>query len=575
MFDAEFADDAQPIILSLTDFGAKPDSEEDAQPAMRLAIEAAGRTRGPVVLRCPKGQYHFFPQQASREAYYVTNTASETENPDATKTIGLLIKNQSRLKLDGEGSLFIFHGKQTMLLLDHCKDVEICNLHLDYALPTVTEMTAAGCGEEYCDFTVHPDSRYELLDGKLNWVGEGWRFTDGPVQVFDPVSDTTWRTGGLERVLRTEELAPGRLRCYFAAGDRPNLAQGTVLQMRDGIRDQVGVLLLSSANIAFSRVGIHFMHGLGVVGQFSKNLRFHGLELAPRPETGRTVTGFADFIHLSGCGGVVEITDCRFAGAHDDAVNVHGTYLRIEDRPAPNRIVVRFMHPQTYGFAAFHPGDELEFVHSGTLEACGSGRVASVEALSPRELLLTLEEPVSEKLDSRYVVENVTWTPEVLIARNHFSRIPTRGVLVTTRRRSVIRDNVFFKTTMSAILVAADARSWFESGRVEQLEISGNRFVECGGREEPIIHIAPENEGGPPVHRNITIEGNRFEAATPPVPPVPPVLTARSTSGLIFRNNEILAASGKEPPLEPAECTRLSDCPGAVVAGNRTGNRLG
>ena len=53
-------------------------------------------------------------------------------------------------------------------------------------------------------------------------------------------------------------------------------------------------------------------------------------------------------------------------------------------------------------------------------------------------------------------VENVTWTPEVEIRNNYFSRIPTRGILVTTRRKVVIEDNVFYRIPMSGVLVSDD-----------------------------------------------------------------------------------------------------------------------
>ena len=42
------------------------------------------------------------------------------------------------------------------------------------------------------------------------------------------------------------------------------------------------------------------------------------------------------------------------------------------------------------------------------------------------------------------VVENVTYTPEVIVRNNYFSRIPTRGLLVTTRRKVLIESNTFF-----------------------------------------------------------------------------------------------------------------------------------
>ncbi|MEK4330229.1 right-handed parallel beta-helix repeat-containing protein [Paenibacillus sp. FSL R7-0312] len=566
-------DDDQPVhrtVLRLTDFGAVPDSGGDTQPAMRRAIEAAGRLEGPVLLDCPQGSYHFYPDHALRVPYCITNTASEEEHPDVTKTAGLLLKRQHQLTLEGNGSLFVFHGKQTMLILDECTDLEIRNLHLDYSRPTVAEMTVDCCGTDCCEVTVHPDSRYELNGGRLDWIGEGWRFREGPMQICDLLQNITWRTENwLAEARHVEEISPHRLRFYFAF--QPDAAPGNVLQVRDGIRDQAGIFITESSGVTFLNVGIHFMHGLGIAGQFSRDLSFLQLDVSPRPETGRTVAGFADFIHLSGCKGRILIEDSRFIGAHDDAINVHGTYLRIVGQLAEDALKVRFMHPQTYGFLAFHPGDEIEFVRADSLTAYAVSRVASVLQLNPRELMLTLDGPVPPGIGGTDVIENVTWTPELEITGNAFARIPTRGILATTRRNTVISDNGFERMQMSAILVAADAESWYESGAVRDMTITGNRFIACGSREAPVIDIAPENKEADrdaPVHRNICIENNIFEIMDAPV------LSAKSTQGLVFRHNDIvaLAADGRDKGRDKhsslEEAIRLTACSGADISGN-------
>jgi len=107
-----------------------------------------------------------------------------------------------------------------------------------------------------------------------------------------------------------------------------------------------------------------------------------------------------------------------------------------------------------------------------------------------------------------FAVENVSWTPEVEIKNNYFARIPTRGILITTRGKSVIEDNIFFRMPMPAILLSDDARGWYESGPVRDLTIRRNTFIECGS---PVIAIWPEiDRFEKPVHRNILIDKNRF-----------------------------------------------------------------
>ena len=128
-------------------------------------------------------------------------------------------------------------------------------------------------------------------------------------------------------------------------------------------------------------------------------------------------------------------------------------------------------------------------------------------------------------------MENVTWTPEVEIRGCRVSRIPTRGFLITTRRRVLVEDNELLNTHMSAILLEDDARGWYESGCVRDMTIRGNRFIRCG---EPVIHINPRNTvANDSVHRNIRIENNEFvlRGATS--------VKAKSTQGLQVIGNRI------------------------------------
>ena len=148
------------------------------------------------------------------------------------------------------------------------------------------------------------------------------------------------------------------------------------------------------------------------------------------------------------------------------------------------------MHPQTFGFHAFFPGDEVAFINSNTLLPVVEAKVKKVTRVDDRHVIVEIDRQLPETVRSTELVavENLTWTPEVVIRNNYFSRIPTRGILVTTRKKVVIEDNTFYRMQMSAILIADDARSWFESGPVTDVTIRRNKFIECG---EPVINVAP------------------------------------------------------------------------------------
>ncbi|RED60344.1 right-handed parallel beta-helix repeat-containing protein [Cohnella lupini] len=566
MQTTENADSLAYVHLRLTDFGARPDSGEDATIPMQLALEAASRSESPVVLDCPMGRYDFYPANATRKVYYISNTASEEENADVTKTIALYLQGQKNLTLEGKGSSFIVHGKQTMMVLDDCERIELRNFNFDYARPTMAEMTVELSGAGFLEARVHPDSRYEITDGKLYWIGDGWRFGHGPMQVYDPVTNTTHRVDNwVAKAEKAETPEPGKLR--FSGKGIPALMAGTVLQMRDGLRDQVGTFATGCRDIGWSNVGMHYMHGLGIICQFSENLLFDKMNLAPRDDSGRTAAAFADFIHLSGCRGKVKIANSRFIGGHDDPINVHGTHLLVVGQPSSNELLVRFAHPQTYGFEAFFPGDTIEFVRGRTLGGYASNRIVAAEAVNRREIRLILEREAPLEWHPGDVIENITWTPEVEISGNYFARIPTRGILVTTRRKVVIENNRFDRMTMSAILIADDAESWFESGRVQDVTIRGNEFMECGGTEHAVIRIEPENSiisDAYPVHSNIRIERNRFVMNDSSS-----ALHAKSTEQLLFTDNEIeLQKSLADISDSHDELIGLAACRDVKIEGN-------
>ena len=206
------------------------------------------------------------------------------------------------------------------------------------------------------------------------------------------------------------------------------------------------------------------------------------------------------------------------------------------------------MHHQTYGFQSFLPGNTIEFIDPHSLMSLSSAKVKKAEMKSEREIVITLDKPVVSKVKETegLVVENVTYTPEVIIRGNYFSRIPSRGILVSTRRKVMIEDNTFFRMQMSGILIADDARSWFESGMVR----------ECG---DPVILIAPENDRNEGyVHRNITISNNRFQLTGADA------ISAKSVDGLKITDNLFL--SPKTSTLD--ELIKTQECKNVTIEGN-------
>jgi polygalacturonase len=353
-------------------------------------------------------------------------------------------------------------------------------------------------------------------------------------------------------------------------GDFSNAAfqRGDILTIRDPYRDNCGAFINLSKNVVLENIKMHYMHGMGIVSQFSENITIKNVEVAPREETNRVIAAFADCFHFSGCKGLVILDSCRTSGSHDDPVNVHGTHLKIVKIEQGNNLRVRFMHHQTYGFKAFFSGDSIAFVKPENLLVYDTGVVKSAKLTSKREMLLEIEGDLPASLESGHCLENITWTPEVIVRNCRFQRTNTRGLLVTTRRSVLIENNTFYRTGMHAILIANDCNFWYESGPVKNVTIRGNAFIQCGYNKAPesyVIAIQPETHNfieNRYIHSNIRIENNSFDCIAGPV------LSARSVRNLDFKNNVIHFKPMQNAAEESSAFIVLEHCSGVRIPNN-------
>ncbi|MBV8253341.1 MAG: right-handed parallel beta-helix repeat-containing protein [Chitinophaga sp.] len=522
-------------IINVTSYGLHPDSFEDASPLIQNAIEAIGGEDS-IILFFPKGRYDFWPQLASERNFFISNTSSEEECPSKRKKIGLLFEEKKHLKIDGNGSLLIFHGKMTTFAFDHCKDITMENISIDFERPTMSELTFQSVSDSLIIASVHPDSKYAIIDNRLIFYGEGWTMQHyHAIGVIPTEGLLYYSTFKPLQSADTKLLANGTIQ-FRGNFSKAHYVAGEVLTVRDPIRDHVGMFVNQCEQVFMHNVKIHYMHGLGIVNQFSKNLHYDSIWI--EPSRGRQISCFADAMHFSGCSGSVLIENCRFKGAHDDPINVHGTHLQVSALLSSTKVKVRFMHPQTYGMEAFFNGDSISFVHATSLQVYASGKVKKARLVSEREMELEFEKVSPDSLRVGDCLENITCTPDLTIRNCNFAGTNTRGLLVTTRRKVLIENNTFYRTGMHAILIADDAQSWFESGPVKDVTIRNNTFIECGYNISVpyVINIAPENHASIKnyfVHSNIRVEHNTFKVFSPQV------LAAKSVDGLTFLENTI------------------------------------
>lgn len=573
-------------VIDVLDYGADPTGMQDSTEAIWNAFEAAkeksNHGRNQVTVNFPTGEYHIYKDKAQTREYHTSNTNS-AEHP--IKTIGLLIEDQNNLVVEGNGSLFMMHGNIMALAVVRSKNITLQNFSWDFAVPTVSEMTVLDMGtidgKEYTDFYIPACFPYEIKGTTIQWSSDLSPYTNEPYWTEEGVHNgycivgyvpeegmsRRYDTGGdspffgVSSIARINEDDKTKVRIIYHAKRPAMQRKGMVLEFASSyVRETAGAFTWESENVTADHVNVHFMHGFGWLIQMSKDVYYKSCNLMPRKDSGHTTVSFADGIHASGAAGEIVIEDCNFSHTHDDPINIHGTFTRVEERVDSNTLVLKYIHSQQGGFPQYHVGDKVRFFTRDYLSSTdGETEYTVAEIISNpgeqgndmRTMRIRFEENLPENLseqiggEPKYVAENVTYSPEVSIRNNTFKNIATRGILCTTGQKVVIENNDFSPTTMATIFLSNDSNEWYESGPIRDMTIRGNTFAvkTIGGREgwqyAPAIFVHPVTKGNrlpsadDPIHKNIKIEDNVFFMD------LDSVVRAESVENLTFRNNKV------------------------------------
>ncbi|MFI6962750.1 Ig-like domain-containing protein [Streptomyces sp. NPDC050255] len=573
---------AAETVVEVTAFGADPTGRRDSADAVAKAVLHARTLDGPVRIVFPHGTYQIYPEQAEVRELYISNTVgADLSHKD--KRIGILLEDMDDVTVDGDGSHLQFHGLMTTFAVIRSHNVVVTDFSFDYTAPKVVDATVSESGvsdgHAYRVLTIPPGNGFSVADRQVTWLGEQspatglpyWSGVNGMqyTQIHDPEAQRTWRGSNplFDDVASMTDLGGRQLRIDYTTGQTPSDG-GLVYQMRQTTRDTAAALVWESKDVTVQSLKARYLHGFGFVGQLSENVTLDGNEFRTDPSTGRTTAAFADFVQMSGVKGSVNITRNVFDGAHDDAINIHGTYLEVTGRPAPDALTLEYRHNETAGFPQFHPGDTVEIVDKRTMLAVpgASALVASVDGPSGRDhdksltsMTVTFDKPIPDTVRPwDFVVENTTYTPTVRISGNTFRSIPTRGVLVTTRKPVVIEDNVFDGMSMASIFISSDAYQWYESGPVTDVLIRRNTFQRPAG---PVIFVEPTNQAvdpAHPVHHNIRVENNDFRTGDVRL------LDAKSVGGITFESNKVARLDRNSS--FAAEAQNLCPAPGTTTS---------
>lgn len=507
----------------------------------------------------PKGTYHFYEEGTFTKEYYISN--HDQTNP---KAVAFALENLKNVTIDGQGSEFIFHGRMVPFSILNSQNIILKNFSIDFEIPAFRQLTILLVNKENGEVEVEisPAGHHRVDEGnKLIAVSEGY---ENPLFVsmgFREDRRLTYQRGDISfDAQKIETIGDDKLK-IFGWSQTTQVTEGERYALRSYHRPTPGIFLSESSDITIENVTLHYAEGMGLLAQMSENIMLDGFNVCLRGEEDpRYYTTQADATHFSACKGVIVSKNGLYEGMADDAINVHGTYLRVIKRVNDNTLQARYMHPQAWGFLWGEPGDSVQFVESEKMELVGDAFVTTIKEIKAidkptefgaKEFEITFADALPSEISEtgKFGIENLTWTPEVIFSDNTIRNNRARGALFSTPKRVVCENNIFDHTHGTAILLCGDCNGWYETGACKDVAIRNNQFINALTATyqftSAVISIYPEipnlKEQQKFFHSGIVIENNMFDMFDRPL------VYAKSTNGLVFRNNVIKHNSEFEP----------------------------
>ncbi len=497
-----------------------PDSILNATSRLRAAAEALADG---ATFALPKGVYHLFEDGAADVWLAPSN------NRAGDKKVAFPLFGKRGVTIDGGGSTLVCHGQVFPFAAKDCEAVAIRNLTVTTRYPSCASFTVEA--KDAHGFTVLFDAGtcpYSTADGHIDFQLDGHVVStrDGRISLhsLDRIAIAYLMAPGSpgDKSLfpaaflgvEAEDLGGGRVRFRYYGDTHPKSAAcpfavgESVAANLEEKRQRDALFFEDCQGVTLEDVAIRRFGGMGVVAQRSGDIAVRRLEVMP-PE-GEKVSTTADALQLISCFGKATVEGCVFGWSMDDPINIHGNYLLVEK--AEGRMArLRAGHSSHEGFFPCRAGDAVEFSDARTREVLAGARIVRATPDADDRFVCAVETDASlDGVPAGALMENVTLNPAVEIRDCRFTDYPNirlsgRGPFLVERNR--------IERACSALIAQDLADYWFESGRIGEMTVRDNDFIDCnalGGDTFVTVGVAGWGADAPKIHGRISFENNRF-----------------------------------------------------------------
>lgn len=519
---------SQETTVYLKDFLSPEEAATDAMPAIRKALETV-KEKNASSLVLPGGMIRIRPEKAFEQYLFISN------NDESLKRIAFQLDGFSGLTIDGNGTSLLFSGFISPFNLSKCNDITIKDLDIDFVRTFHSEGVITSSFNGGIDVRFPDEYKTDIVNGFL-------RFSDDEGVVY-PYSNMLEFDGRLREPahyatdiwLQREGVMASRNEdgSFRITGDNKKGKPGNVMVFGAASRYNPGFTLSDCSGITIEDVNLYHCGGMGVIAQRSRDILLDGLRIVPAPGKDRMVSITADATHFVNCAGYIKMIDCEFRNQKDDATNIHGLYMVVDEVISPTSLLLCWRNTGQYGVDFIKEGMTLELVDNEDLNTYARRKVKKVTPLNKVYTEVEFTEPLPEGVKEKHVLAADDEYPEVLIKGCTFAGNRARGLLLGSHAPMVVED-CYFHIPGAAILLEGDGNYWFEQSGVRNLTIRNNTFENCNygsphwGKACISVGSGIPKKGTSRYNRNIKISGNTFRVFDPRI------INVYCTDGLIF-----------------------------------------
>jgi hypothetical protein len=406
----------------------------------------------------------------------------------------LAFKEINGFELNGNGAQLINTTRGSTLTISASSHVTIRDLTIDYDPLPFTQGTIAALDKAALQITVKVDAGYPDDPAFLATI------TDGFFKVMDRHTNAL-KAGARDFLTpaKVERISQGLIKVHlrWSANDcfpsQLPVAVGDAVMIANGYAH--AIVVDGSAATSLIDLKLLASPGMGILengGAGSMMLQKVSVVPGPRPKgavADRLVSTNSDGSHFIAVERGPTMQDCSFANTSDDAVNVHGFYYYVVEKPAPRRYLLT---PKwDIGLAA---GDEIESCDHATFRSLGRTKIEQFARRHAPELkgkIAPIWKNKSPTTQPDLIYDVVLAQDLPLKAGDAVTSLSRIGAGTAIRRCSfhacghvvvkapntVVEDCQFAYSSTIALAAGSDIGFWSESGFAENLVLRNNRFT--------------------------------------------------------------------------------------------------